>query len=141
MVDVYGTDINTDWSFTNGDINLISGSNNLGQAIVNRLRADLDTYDIFYSKYGGNLFEHMGDLNIPTIHEYIRIEVEAVLEQEPRIHNIIDCTVMKTNTNEVKVTLNVTPVGDDGVVEYNLVLNNDTVILLDANIGESAERI
>ena len=39
-----GTDIKADWSFTDGDINLVSGRSNLGQAIVNRLKADLTTF-------------------------------------------------------------------------------------------------
>ena len=141
MVDVFGTDIQSNWNLnSNGDLNTVTGESNLGQAIVNRLNSDLDTYDLFYAKYGGDLFTHMGDLNIPTIHEYIRIEIETILEQEPRIRQM-QCTVEKNDTKSVLVTLNIVPVGADEVVELNLILGNDTIILLDANIGESADRV
>ena len=43
-----GTDIKDTWSFGNGDIELVRDEENLGQAILNRLRADTDTYDIFF---------------------------------------------------------------------------------------------
>jgi len=132
MKDRYGTDINKDWNFVNGDLELIKSTSNLGQAIYNRLRADLDTYNMFYGLYGGNLFEHMGDLNHPTIHEYIRIEIESILKQEHRIKNL-GVTVDKISINEVKVTLNITPISSNEIVEYNLVLGEDASITINEN--------
>ena len=135
VVDVYGTDINRKWEFTNGDIETVSESVNLGQAIVNRLNAGLDTYDLFYSKYGGILLEHLGDLNHPNIHEYIRIEIESILEQEPRIQEV-ECTVDKTGTSSVEINLKVTVLGSDTVDEFNLVINEDSYIAIDGNMSE-----
>jgi len=135
MINIYGTDINRDWSFDKGDINLVSDTLNLGQAIVNRLNADLDTYSIFYPKYGGDLFEHMGELNHPTIPEYIRIEIETILSQEPRIANL-ECTVDKNSSNSIECTLNITPIGSDEVVEINLVINEDSYIQI---VGTTSE--
>lgn len=132
MNDIYGTDINKDWNFENGDLEIIKGSSNLGQAIVNRLRADTDTYDMFYNLYGGVLFEHMGDLNHPTIHEYIRIEIESILKQEPRIKDLT-VTVDKLNTNTVGVDLKVTMIQTNEVVNYNLVLGDDSSIVINEN--------
>lgn len=141
MVDVFGTDLQGDWSLnSNGDLNLVTGEANLGQAIKNRLSADPDTYELFYEKYGGVLFDHMGDLNQANIHEYIRIEIEDILSQDPSIRNLT-CTVEKNDSKSVLVTLNVTPVGSDEVVELNLILGTDTIILLDVNSGENANRI
>ena len=128
MNDIYGTDIRSDWSFNdNGDINLVRESSNLGQAICNRLNADLDTYSIFYKRYGGELFEYMGELNHPTIHEYIRIEIEHILEQEPRIQNV-ECTVNKTDNNIVECNLMIRTIQDEEEMTFNLVLNSDSSI-------------
>ena len=136
---IYGTDIKSDWSFTDGDLNIVKDKINLSQAVVNRLKTDAGTYDIFYKNYGGNLFEEMGELNHPTIHEYIRIEVESILQQDPRINNV-ECTVNKTYSNGVTIDLKLTPVTEDEVVELNLVWNEDSPILLDMNSSELADR-
>ena len=139
MIDIYGTDIKSDWSFNNnGDINTINGSSNLGQAIQNRLNSDLDTYNIFYSEYGGELFEHMGELNHETIHEYIRIEIEHILEQEPRIQNM-ECTVNKTGSKSIECKLKIRTIGSDTIDEFNLILSEDSPILINEN-NDLAER-
>ena len=130
MIDIYGADVNKSWTFTNGDIDMVNDSINLGQAIVNRLNAGLETYDIFYAKYGGVLLEHLGDLNHPHIHEYMRIEIESILEQEPRIQNL-ECTVNKTDSNSIECNLKVTVLGSDEVNEYDLVINEDSYIGID----------
>ena len=126
-----GTDVRSDWSFTDGDINLVSGKANLGQAIVNRLKSDLTTFT-FYNRYGGNLFEHMGDLNHPTIHEYIKIEVETICRQDPRIKQI-DCTVTKTDSETITLNLKCGVIGVNEIVRLNLVLNTDGDIVINNN--------
>ena len=138
MVDVYGTDINSNWSFTDGDINLISGKSNLGQAIVNRLKADLTTF-IFYNRYGGNLFEHFGDKNNPNIHEYIKIEVEEICRQDPRIKQA-ECTVTKTDSDTVTLDLKLLTISSDEIVRYNLILNSDNSIFINENSSELSDR-
>ena len=127
MVDIYGTDIQRDWQFSDGDIDLITGEANLGQAIVNRLNTDDDFYTQFYRRYGGRLYDHFGDLNHPTIHEYIRIEVEDILSQDPRIQQV-DCTVNKTSNHEVECNLKIRVIGSDEVVELNLIINETAPI-------------
>ena len=52
MVDIYGTDIDDAWDFSDGDINLISGTLNLQQAIKNRLMSDSNFYKAFYHPLG-----------------------------------------------------------------------------------------
>ena len=136
--DIYGADVNKSWTFTNGDIDLVDDSINLGQAIVNRLNAGLETYDIFYQKYGGVLLEHLGDLNHPHIHEYMRIEIESILTQEPRIANF-ECTVNKTDSNSVECNLKVSVVGSDEVNEYNMVISDDSYIELTGTTSEINE--
>lgn len=138
--DVFGADIDSSWSFVDGDIQLTKGKENLGQAISNRLMADDDQYSDFYIRYGGRLFEHFGELNHPTIHEYIRIDVEDILSQEPRIKEINECTVNKISSNSVECNLKVSPIGSDEVIELNLVLNGDSPIFISSS-NEMAERI
>ena len=138
MVDVYGTDINSNWSFTDGDINLVSGKSNLGQAIVNRLQADLTTF-IFYNRYGGNLFEHFGDKNNPNIHEYIKIEVESICKQDPRIKQV-ESTVTKTDSETITLDLKLLTISSDEIIRYNLILTSDNSILINENSSELSER-
>lgn len=139
MIDIYGNDIDKSWTFTNGDINIVKNVNNLGQAIYNRLNTDLGTFDMFYTKYGGNLYEELGEVNHPTIHEYIRIEIESILEQEPRIQNI-DCTVNKINSDGVEVTLKVTPINSDETLTYNLVIGNDSYVAIGEDLADLGYR-
>lgn len=126
MVNI-GTDIDSSWTFSNGDIRLVSDESNLGQAIINRLRADTDTYNIFYAVYGGNLFEYMGELNHQQVHEYIKIEIESILQQDPRIANV-DCSVMRITSNNIECNLKVNPTDTDEVISYNFVLTDENVI-------------
>lgn len=138
--DVFGVDIDNSWSFVDGDIQLSKGKENLGQAISNRLMADDDQYNDFYIRYGGRLFDHFGDLNHPTIHEYIRIEIEDILRQDPRIKEINECTVNKISSSAVECNLKVTLIGYDEVVSLNLVLSDDSPIFISSS-NEMTERI
>lgn len=138
MVDVYGTDINSNWSFSDGDINLVTDKANLGQAIVNRLKADLTTF-IFYNRYGGNLFEHFGDKNNPNIHEYIKIEIEEICRQDPRIKQA-ECTVTKTDSETITLDLKLLTISSDEIVRYNLIVNSDNSIFINENSSELSDR-
>ena len=129
VTDIFGVDINSSWDFSNGDIELSSGQGNIAQAIYNRLSTDNDWYSDFYLQYGGELYNHLGDFNHPTIHEYIRIEIESILKQEHRIHEL-ECTVNKTSNKEVECQLKITPVGSDEIIPLNLVLNDTEGIFI-----------
>ena len=131
--DVFGTDIDSTWSFVDGDLELSKDKGNIGQAIQNRLMTDDDQYTQFYIQYGGRLYEHLGDLNHSTIHEYIRIEIEHILEQEPRIQEIMECTVNKTSNREVECNLKIKPVGSDEVIPLNLVINDDGGVFINSS--------
>ena len=131
--DVFGTDIDSSWSFVDGDLELSKGTSNLGQAIQNRLMADDDQYSDFYIRYGGRLFDHFGDLNHPTIHEYIRIEIEDILRQDPRIKEINECTVNKISSSAVECNLKVTPIGSDEIISLNLVINDDSGVFISSS--------
>lgn len=138
-MDIYGTDIKSDWSFTNGDLNLVSGTSNLGQAVCNRLNSDIDTYATFYTHYGGNLFEWLGEQNNMNIHEYIRIEIESILSQDPRIQSVT-AEVYKEDNKTTGVTLKILPIGSEEIVTLNLIIQEDLWVQIDKNAGELADR-
>ena len=127
MMDIYGTDIKSDWSFTNGDLNLVSGTSNLGQAVCNRLNSDIDTYATFYTQ------------NNPNIHEYIRIEIESILTQDPRIQSVT-AEVYKEDNKTTGVTLQILPIGTEEIVTLNLIIQEDLWVQIDKNAGELADR-
>lgn len=134
MADIYGTDIDDAWDFTDGDINLVSNVFNLGQAIRNRLMCDSDFYKSFYARYGGHLFDELGESTGDTL-EYLRIEIESILEQEPRIKEL-ECTVNKISTNTVECKLKCKTINDNEIVELNLVISQDSSITI-TEIGGS----
>ena len=138
MIDL-GGDISSDWSFSNGDVNTVIDYGNLSQAIMNRLNTSLDFYRMFYPRYGGKLWEHMGDLNHPTIHEYIRIEVEDILKQDPRI-SYVDVTLHKINSGSVECDLNVTLYDNNTNIEFNYVITTTEGVSITTNNTNSEEQ-
>lgn len=95
-----GVDINSSWNFKNGDVVLVKYEENIEQSIINRLSCKLDALDIFYDYYGSNLDEFLGWLRNDITLEYIRIEVEDVLRQDPRI-NSFTCKVTRGLENDL----------------------------------------
>ena len=137
--DIFGNDIKSDWNFTNGDINLVSGKSNLGQAICNRLNANLNTYDIFYARYGGNLLDYLGESNSPNIHEYIKIEIESILGQDPRIQSS-EATVSSIDSTTIEVELKIKTIGRDEIVTLNLIIQDDLMVQINPNVGDLLSR-
>lgn len=123
-----GTDVVSNWSFTDGDLNIVSGEGNLVQAIQNRLNTYMDDLSIFYQNYGSTIFDEVGELNHPTIHEYIKIEVESCLIRDNRINDVV-CTVEKNDNGEVECGLNLTLV-DGTDISLALVINADNVAVI-----------
>lgn len=137
--DIYGTDINMDFSFKDGDINLVNGTKNLAQAVCNRLNSNLQTYEIFYARYGGNLLEWLGEINNMNIQEYLKIEIESILGQEPRITSV-EATVTKETSNTLLVDLKVLPVASDEIITLNLIIQEDLWVQINPNAGELSSR-
>ena len=130
MINV-GTDVIGDWSFTDGDVNIVDGTGNLGQAIQNRLNTYIGDLSDFYNEYGSNLFDYMGELNHPTIHEYIKSEIEFCVVQDKRISSV-DCTVSKVSNKQVKCLLQLTLV-DGTDMDLSMILTNENAVILGVN--------
>lgn len=127
MIDIFGTDIKSDFSFTDGDLDLVSSTDNLGQAIINRLNTDLGFYDWCYTYYGSNLSTVYGLKNNDNVLEYIRVEIEATLRQDPRIKEII-CNCRKGDPQTVCVELDILTINSNEMVTINLVINEDNIV-------------
>ena len=129
-MDVYGVDIKNDFNFNNGDLELINGIDNLGQSIINRLNTYKGFYDSFYTNYGGNLQKIYGMDNNTNALEYLRIEIESILRQDPRIKEIT-CECTKEDPQTVNAELEILPISEDEIVTLNLVIQDDLVVVMD----------
>lgn len=134
MMDIYGTDIKTDFSFSDGDINIVKEKDNLQQSICNRLNSTLDTYSDFYVRYGGNLMDWLGEINHRNTHQYIKIEVESILSQDPRIEEI-EADISKEDSDIVKIDLKLKLINSDEIVSLNFVIQEDLWVKVNPNAG------
>ena len=123
-----GTDVISDWSFANGDIETVEGISNLNQAISNRLNTYLDDLSLFYSNYGSIVFDYIGEHNTPTIHEYIKVEVEDCIIKDKRI-NSVECTVNKIINGEISCKLNLVLV-DGTDVDLNMIITQENTVTI-----------
>ena len=121
-----GTDVISDWSFTDGDLNIVAGTGNLGQAIENRLNTYIDDLSAFYASYGSQLFDYLGEMNKSNIHEYIKVEVEHAVIQDKRIM-AVECIVRRLSGGRVECTLNVTLV-DGTDIDLNMIITNENMV-------------
>ena len=123
-----GTDFKN-FEIQNGDLLLVSDINNLAQACINRLNTDTGWFDWCYDRYGGDLFTVFGMKNNANSLEYLRVEIESILQQDPRIKSIsASCT--KESSKEVYVELDILTIGDDEIVTLNLVITDDLIVML-----------
>ena len=124
-----GTDVINDWSFRNGDLQIVEGTGNLSQALTNRLNTYLDDLILFYGDYGSNLFDYMGEQNKPTIHEYIKVEVEDCIVKDNRV-DTCSCTIDKVMNDEVYCNLSLILVdGTDMDLKMIITQENDVTII------------
>ena len=108
MVDIaqIGTDIRSDWSFNeHGDLELVSNTDNLSQAISNRLRTELDSL-FFYNQYGTLLESFNSWVNGQRTLEFMKIEIENRLLQDPRLREY-SVMVEYTGNGNVRVDIQV----------------------------------
>lgn len=110
-----------------GDVDVVAGRENLGQAIVHRLltrQGELE--DLGYPDYGSMLHDLIGRPNNLATRNMVKLYVNKCLSQEVRIEKIQDISVMPhpSDTHSVIVEVAVLPIGSQtplGVTfPYNL---------------------
>ena len=123
---LFGTDISNSWEFNeHGDLSLVSNKDNVGQAISNRLKTQLNELDLFYAGDGSFLTQFLGWKKNDSTLEFMRLEIETRLAGDPRLSGY--SVSLEYTDNGVEITINL--VLDDGE-EYtgNFVLNSDGVV-------------
>ena len=126
VISELGTDINSNWSFTDGDLNLISDKENLIQATRNRLNNVLDSLDDFYLNYGSILWRFIGWKSNDMTLKFMEIELENCLNQDPRLTDYtLDLSYGASDT----VNINIFVVFDDETeFDMNYILSTDGVV-------------
>ena len=123
MVDI-GTDIKSDWTFNDdGDLRIITGEENLKQSILNRFSIYDGTFKWFYNEYGSVLNNYFGFKKDDTTLEFMKIELERVLLQDPRIQGFNLNLSYITEGVRIELTVNL----GDADVEMNFVTDGETI--------------
>ena len=119
-----GTDISSTWEFIKGDLVLVNHTDNMRQAIKNRLSCPLDYLD--YDNYGSDIHSFLGGRKNDTVLDFLKIEIETRLIQDPRIQDFEVTTYIKEDENvgiDIEVNFD-----EDMDLSMSLVLNNEGVI-------------
>ena len=133
-----GTDIKSDWKFANGDLVLVDNDANLTQAILNRLNCEYDSLDTYYFEYGTDLSSFLGFKREEATLEFIKIEVEATLEQDPRLPDF-DIEAEYGDKGEVLLHILIN-FNEDSDLSISLVINEDgTVSITDESLSYDEE--
>ena len=119
-----GTDISSTWEFIKGDLVLVNHTDNMRQAIKNRLSCPLDYLD--YDNYGSDIHSFLGGRKNDTVLDFLKIEIETRLIQDPRIQDFEVTTYLKEDEN-VGIDIDVN-FDEDMDLSMSLVLNNEGVI-------------
>ena len=121
-----GTDINSSWSFKDGDLKLVSDKENLIQATRNRLNNALNSLDDFYLEYGSILWRFMGWRSEPITLKFMEIEIRNCLNQDPRL---TEYTIDLSYTDKETVLINIFVTYDDET-EFNMnyILSTDGTV-------------
>lgn len=119
-----GTDISSTWEFSKGDLVLVNHTDNMRQAIKNRLSCPLDYLD--YDNYGSDIHSFLGGRKNDTVLNFLKIEIETRLIQDPRIQDFEVTTYIKEDEN-IGIDIDVN-FDEDMDLSMSLVLNNEGVI-------------
>lgn len=117
-----GVDINSNWNFINGDLELIYYDENLVQACRNRLNTALNDLDLFYENYGSNIKGFFGWRADEETKDFIEIEITETLQQDPRLKDFD----IEVNFKDGKISADVYCVFDEDTdLSFNLVISED----------------
>ena len=124
-----GVDIDSTFSFTDGDVQLISYDDNLVQSIQNKLNTNLNELDLFYEEYGSILSTFLGwKANDETI-GFIKSELETILKSENRIASY-EYTVEYQGDGKIRINLVLYP-NMDYSIATTLEVNEEGVVTLE----------
>lgn len=96
-----------------GDLQTVSGRENLGQAILHRMMTRQgELIDIGHPDYGSRLHELIGEPNNESTRDLVRLYIKECISQEPRVQDIVSLlvNVHKDNPHAVLVDITVLPI-------------------------------
>lgn len=96
-----------------GDLQTVSGRENLGQAILHRMMTRQgELVDIGHPDYGSRLHELIGEPNNESTRDLVRLYIKECISQEPRVQDIVSLLVKvhKDNPHAVLVDITVLPI-------------------------------
>ena len=123
LITELGTDINSSWTFKDGDLVLIENDENIAQSLANRLNNPLESMDLFYDEYGSYIGSFLGWKQSEETLSFMKMEIEKAISQDPRF---IDSEVNLQYTGKGKV-----------VGEINLRYDEDSDLSLSLVIDET----
>jgi phage baseplate assembly protein W len=114
-----GADLSVD---RNGDYEIVSGRENLGQAILHRLMTRKgELSDIGHPQYGSRLYELIGEPNTERTRELLKLYAKECISQEPRVKDIVRILVSTIEGITDSVMLDITVMPIKSSVPLNLV--------------------
>jgi len=102
-----------------GDLMLIEGEENLGQAIINRLRTRVgELRDLGHPRYGSTLYEMIGQPNNDRTRSLVRMIVRETIMRDRRVKEIISLTITtsKRDLNRLNIRVVIKPIVGEGVI-------------------------
>ena len=126
LIEELGTDIDSSWTFKEGDVVLVSDKINLSQSIVNRLNCVMDSLDLYYLEYGSFLRSFFGWKKIEKTFEYMKLEIENTLKQDPRVIDF-NSNVYLDKDNQVRIDVTI-PLSQESDLEMSLILTKDGIL-------------
>ncbi len=91
-----------------GDLAIVAGPMNLGQAILSQLRTRRgELADLGFPDYGSRLFEFVGEPNNPRTREKIRVMTLEALAREPRIKEVVSVNARPSSSDPDRVDIDI----------------------------------
>ena len=125
-----GVDIDSSFTFKDGDLVLAEYEDNLVQAIANRLNTDLGELDLFYDDYGSVITGFLGWKQSDAV-QYIKAELDNVLLKDPRIWQH-ESTVEYAGDGKLRINLTIYT-NNENIIGTNMVITPDGVIEIETD--------
>lgn len=126
VISELGTDLNSSWNFSNGDLKIVTNDENLVQATRNRLNTRLNSVDYFYTDYGSILHRFIGWRKNETTLKFMEIALTNCLSQDPRYSNF-DVNLELAPEGRVKINIHVV-FDEDTELDIDYMLNSDGTV-------------
>lgn len=124
-----GIDLNSSFSFEDGDLVLCRYKDNLIQSVVNRINTEYGSLDLFYEEYGSFFYQYLGAKASNENLKFITLEIENVLSEESRLSKF-DVDVSYAGDGKLNVNLTLYPSDSNELFEVDLITNDEGILEL-----------